>query len=238
MDQSTHPEFHDRIQRLERRVRFLWGIHALVVVGLLGVACTGLGMHQSLEDAVLTVRGLVITDMQGRPRVLLGAPIPKVRGRSRTDEVAGVVVVGENGADRVQVGNLGGPQMNGVTEERVSPEAGIMVNDPMGNERGGFGAFDDGRVVLGLDYPDREAISLAVLPQEGAAGVWLNGPAPQGWERAGLVVTRAGQSLLKLADLSGTERVVLLVDGDAAAQLLLRDSNDHSMVDALRKIAR
>jgi len=80
-----------------------------------------------------------------------------------------------------------------------------------------------------------DAISLAVLPQEGAAGVWLNGPAPQGRERAGLVVTKNGEALLKLADAAGMERVILLVEADSPAKLLLVNPKDISMRDALDK---
>jgi len=235
----NHDEVHNRIAHLEQRVRSLQVISAVLVAALVGVACTGLraSPRQSPEASVLRARGLVIVDAQGRPRVLLGAPIADVAGRTRTDAVTGLVVVGEGGADRVQVGNVGGPQVGGVVNARISASAGIVVNDPKGNERGGFGAFDDGRVVLGLDYPDREAIILAVLPQEGAAGIWLNGPAPQGRERVGAVVTREGQALLKLADLAGTERVILMVDGDSPAKLLLVDPKDKSMRDVLGRVA-
>jgi len=232
-------ELHDRMAQVERRVRFLQAGNVVAVAALVGLACLGLraNTRRPPEDSILRARGLVIEDVQGRPRILLGAPVSKVAGRTRTDEVTGLVVVGEHGADRVQVGNVGGPQVGGVVSPRISPSAGIMVNDPTGNERGGFGAFDDGRVVLGLDYPDREAISLGVLPQEGITGIWLNGPAPQGWERVGVAVTKEGQALLKLADLTGTERVILMVDGNTAAKLLLVDPKDKSMRDAMEKIA-
>ena len=233
-----HEEVHDRVARLEQRVRFLQATCAIVAAALVGVACAGLraSTRQTPEASVLTARGLVIVDTQGRPRVLLGAPIPHVSARTRTDSVTGLLVLGEGGADRVQVGNVGGPQVGGVVSRRISASAGIVVNDPKGNERGGFGAFDDGRVVLGLDYPDGEAISLAVLPQEGATGIWLNGPTPQGRERVGAVVTREGQALLKLADLAGTERVILMVDGNTAAKLLLVDPKDKSMRDVLGRV--
>jgi hypothetical protein len=232
--ESTIHELSLRVQRLEQSVRRTRKLAVLFVLSLTAVALGGC-LGRAPRSQVLRARGLVIEDERGRPRVLLGAPIAKVVGRSRADDVTGVVIVGEDGADRVQVGNVGGPQIGGVVQPRRDAEAAIVINDSKGNERGGFGVFDDGRVVLGLDYPDREAIILAVHP-EGIAGAWLNGPAPQGFERAGLVVTKEGQSLLKLADVTGMERVILMVDGNSAAKLLLVNTKDKSMRDALKKI--
>lgn len=104
---------------------------------------------------VLRVRGLIIEDAQGRPRILLGAPAPKVTGRKRKDEVTGIILLGENGADRVTIGApTTAPQGGGKVHERISPGAGIVVDDLEGNERGGIGGLDNGRGSACLDYPD------------------------------------------------------------------------------------
>jgi hypothetical protein len=117
------------------------------------------------------VRGLIIEDEKGRERILLGAPVPKVPGRKRRDETSGLIVLGENGADRVAVAApTPDPQIKGEVSKRIGAAAGLVLDDKDGNERGGFGVLDnDSRVVLGLDYPAGEAITLAVIPEEGAS---------------------------------------------------------------------
>jgi isoaspartyl peptidase/L-asparaginase-like protein (Ntn-hydrolase superfamily) len=86
---------------------------------------------------------------------LIGAPIPKVPGRKRQDDTVGLIILGENGADRVALSAPGpNPQINGRVSKRVGAGAGLLVDDSEGNERGGFGVLDnDSRVTLGLDYP-------------------------------------------------------------------------------------
>jgi hypothetical protein len=50
---------------------------------------------------LVRVRGLVVEDAAGRERILIGAPVPAVKGRKRRDDSVGFIVLGENGADRV-----------------------------------------------------------------------------------------------------------------------------------------
>ena len=73
--------------------------------------------------------------------------------------------------DRVTIGApTPNPQIQGRAAHRIGAASGIEVNDKDGNERVGLGVLDnDGRAVLGLDYPSGrgEAITLAVLPGEG-----------------------------------------------------------------------
>ncbi len=197
---------------------------ALVVLVVTISMAVGTGRGQPRSSDVLRVRGLIIEDRDGRERILLGAPVPKVTGRKRADDVTGLVVLGDKGADRVQIGNVGGPQIRGVLKQRKSGSVGITVNDPNGDERGGFGVLDNGRVVLGLDYAEREAVSLFVMPDEGFAGLKVAGEHGAGFERIGLVVNnKTGKALMKLADTNDSERMMVEVEGQTPARLLVID---------------
>jgi hypothetical protein len=201
------------------------------------------GFRQPTAE-VLRVRGLILEDSTGRARVLLGAPVPQVAERTRRDGGIGMVVLNENGRDRLAVGYDPAPQLGGRVSQRVAQSVGIVINDSAGNERTGYGYLDNGRVVLGLDYPNgREAVSLVVYP-DGFAGLMVGANQGPGYERVGLGIANAeNRAFFKIADEGNTERVMLTVRGDSAAQLLLitpqpGKSPPYSITDALRGLVK
>jgi hypothetical protein len=175
MEDEAIARLTERVAGLERRARLSQVVAAAGAVAVLAGACTALVAPRRADQSsqILRGRGLIIEDAQGRERVLLGDPVPKVPGRKRQDEAVGLIVLGENGADRVAVAApTPGPQISGTVSERIGAAAGLVLDDREGNERGGFGVLDnDSRVVFGIDYPGGrgEAITLAVIPNEGAA---------------------------------------------------------------------
>jgi hypothetical protein len=232
----------ERVEYLERRLRVFRLAGALGLLGFVLAGYVALRPRSASADGsaqVLRVRGLVIEDAQGRPRILLGAPIPKVAGRKRQDDDTGIVLVGENGADRVAIGApTPAPQGGGKVQQRISPGAGLVVDDLDGNERAGIGVLDSGRGGICLDYPEpigRDAICLGVLP-EGLAGLIINAPSGDNGERAMMAVLKDGTSLMKLADTGGNERTMLLVQGESPAQFLVLDPKTKSKMDVLSKI--
>jgi hypothetical protein len=228
-------ELQEHTARLERQVRILrWACVLALTAGVL-YATSGLGASGPREDRlgkVLRVRGLVVEDEQGRARILLGAPVPSVAERKRPEPATALVFLSENGADRVAVG------FDPLSTKRISPGAGILVKDQEGIERGGFTVLENGRVVLGLDYPNgREGVTAFLDPKERHAGVMLGGDQGQTWERAGLVVSnKDGVALLKIADTNNSERVMLMVQGDSPAKFLLHDPKSKQLVDVLERI--
>jgi hypothetical protein len=71
------------------------------------------------ETKVLRTRGIVIEARKGRPRLLLGAPIPRTEGPKRRDDLtSGIVLLEENGADRLVVGDAIQPQILGSVGKR------------------------------------------------------------------------------------------------------------------------
>src|SRR3954468_15142978 len=101
-------ELLNRIDRLERRVarQRLWTVGATVVCAML--VLTGF-VRQA--PVILRAQGLIIQDAQGRPRIVIGAPIPSVPERLRTDGATGLVLLDSAGHDRLALGAYGGPQI-------------------------------------------------------------------------------------------------------------------------------
>ncbi len=232
----------ERVESLERRLalwRFIAGLGLLTIVLAVFITVSVRSSRANEDERVMRVRGLVVEDAQGRPRILLGAPVPKVAGRKRQDDNTGIILVGENGADRVAIGMpTPAPQGGGKVHQRISPGAGLVVDDLEGNERGGIGVLDNGRGAVCLDYPDpigRDAICLGVLP-EGLAGLIINAPSGEESERAMVGVLKDGTTFLKLADITGNERTMLQVQGDSPAQLLVLDPKSKTKVDVFEKI--
>jgi hypothetical protein len=137
---------------------------------------------------IIKTRGNIVVDEQGRERVLIGAPIPEAKRRVFTDKEKalaawkktlpesvksywdnfdelhktsiGMLVLDENGFDRVVVGDRL-PDPN--TGKRIGEATGISIHDDEGFERAGFGTIKVGdrmQVGLGMDDEHGEALNL------------------------------------------------------------------------------
>jgi len=126
------------------------------------------------SEDVLRVHGIIIEDQAGRARILLGSPLPEVKGRLRRDSTYDAMVfLDEHGHDRITLGEILPAQIMGAipsTGHRISQGYGFMVNDTLGNERGGFSFLDVGRATLALDRPNGDAWAALVDDQSGFAG--------------------------------------------------------------------
>jgi hypothetical protein len=207
MEESA--ESHLRIAKLERQVRLL---SCLSLVGLIfAVLAAAISLRTtsvSASDAaqILHTRGIVIEDDHGRPRLLFGAPIPRVEGRKRRDDLTnGIVLVEENGADRLVVGDAIEVQVQGNVGKRkdTGRASGFWINDASGNERGGYITTGDD-ALLTLDYASSDAFHLTASS-----------------DTASLTMRAPGDHL----------RAMLLTDGDRPAKLLFA-SQGH--IDLLR----
>jgi hypothetical protein len=226
----------EQTQRLERELRLWRAAAALGLISVvLGSCATGKRTPAPAIDStmVLRVRGIIIEDEQGRPRILLGAPTPTVKERKRADASTGMVVLGPDGSDRLQLGNVGGPQMGGMVQQRMSPATGLMVNDDKGDERAGFGVFENGQAGWGLDFPGGEGVVAAVIPESGFAGIQISGDTEQGRERAMLATSREGGTSLELKDGKARTRSALSVTGPGAATMVVQDENGAVIADLL-----
>ena len=152
---------------------------------------------------IIRAKGVVIEDSSGRDRILIGAPIPFSNDRVRTDTnlvrkywaknfeedsnqymqwyksyyhgAEGIVIMNENGFDRVLLGDkLADPN----TGKRMFEPAGVLWNDKEGWELGGAGVntTKDGksRSVIGVDDRDGEAVHMIAL-EDGTKGLVIGG---------------------------------------------------------------
>jgi hypothetical protein len=233
----------ERLARLERRLRLFQVICAVSVATLAAYMLRPSQVSHAAQSessgGVVRARGLIIEDIQGRPRILLGAPIPKVTGRKRQEEATGLILVGENGADRLALAaSPPAPQFQGKPSTRMGSAAGLIVNDPEGNERGGMGVIDsDGRVLFCGDYSvGHEAICMGVVSD--IPSLTLRDPAGNASDRLQLAVLQDGSSLLKFADTAGQERAKLVVNDHAAAQFLVSDPKSKTKRDVFARPKR
>jgi hypothetical protein len=107
----------------------------------------------------------------------------------------------------------------------------MMLNDANGNERGGFGFLDNGRVTLGLDRAHgEEGAFLTVNDEDGFAGVIVK-------DLGSCVVTSLGNSRedgtrLLLRDHACAGRVFLGMKDSLTPKLEVRDGQEKVILDA------
>jgi hypothetical protein len=222
----------ERLQSLERFVARTKALALLTLVLLVGLFLVEkyVFASASASEKVLHVRGIVIEDSNGVPRLLLGAPVSN-QGRKRQDAITGLVLLSEDGTDRLTIGSADYDQINGVLQHRIAKGIGVLLNDAKGNERGGFGFLDNGRVTLGLDRAHgEEGAFLTVNDEDEFAGVVVK-------DVGGCVVTSLGNSKesgtrLLLRDHTCADRVFLGMKDAATPKLEVRDQQEKLVLDA------
>jgi hypothetical protein len=174
---------------------------------------------------ILRVKGLIIEDAQGRPRILLGAPFPKVHSRKRQDDgSAAMLFLNETGADRLLVGEGISPQVGGKVypPNFRAPQArgsgyGVTPMDGEGNERGGFGftaqAGGGGRASIVLDRPTGDAWGALVDDKKQYVGMLL-------------------------MDKKDNSRVEIALEGDAAPSFTVTDATGKPLGDVLQPFTK
>ncbi|MCE9594405.1 MAG: hypothetical protein K8S98_09435 [Planctomycetes bacterium] len=226
---ETSRDLTERVRRLER---LGFGLLLLGAIGIAGCLASARSRTAS-DDGWLHVRGVIVEDELGRPRVVLGAPIGKLAGRARSDETVGLIVLSPDGRDVLELGRVGGPQMGGKVQPRMSPATGLTFADARGNERGGIGVFDNGQAGWGLDYDGGEGLVALVDPERKIAGFVLQAPSGENTQRAALLTTPNGTTF-ELSDGAARPRfqVEAPTTGDARVQVL--DAEGKASFDATR----
>jgi len=203
----TPDPLHQEIHDLRRTVRTLT---TLVAAAVLVIAAFAL-LAATSGPQILRVKGLVIVDDQGRDRILLGAPTPASPTRTRKDaNTESLVFLGENGADRVIIGQTPNPTVAGQTSKRIAEGWGSLYLDPNGNERGGMGFLGNGRAAVVLDRPNGDAIGMMVDDPSHFAGMLINYPSSQ---TALELSVKDTQPSIALYDPNGKTRAQLNLSG-------------------------
>lgn len=215
-----------RIEQLENKLRFFRVGFLTMFLALLGIiAVVFFGFSAKADDGVLRVKGLVINDEQGRPRIMMGAPAPKEKGRTRLDELIGIVYLDENGADRLTFGKEPDPMTaDGIKPRRVGG-AGILIHDKQGIERGGYSVLDDESALLTLDHP-KTGEAVALSSNKEFSGIGLFHRSNPGIYREAItlgVVQKNNESFLKITDTNSKQRLRIQTNGTEKTQLKLYD---------------
>ena len=169
-------DLRNRIESLERLIHRKRRRTAALLLGLAAIwLATAIGAAQ--DTRVIRARTLVIEDQEGRDRVVLGAPVPDIKGGGRVSPSVGLVINDAEGLERFGVGL----QANGRMVMGFDAPAG--TGDPRNRERINIVAdakggayirfvnrktFVPGRLILDekdrfylefLDFPDGKTIS-------------------------------------------------------------------------------
>ena len=220
------------IARLRRQLRLQQTILSVMGVGFVVLTVAA---WQSTDPEVIRARGFVVEDAEGRARVVLGAPM-ELPGREAAQSGAGIAVLSETGQVRVAMGSpTPAPRIDGRLVERTAGSSGLVFTDGDGNERGGLGAFADGRANMCLDYGRgvKEAVCMFVFPNDQYAGITVNGHPQHGYERANLIVSADGLAQMKISAIGGHERAILRTDGVGPAELVVYDPATEDFVDVM-----
>jgi hypothetical protein len=221
-----------RLEQLEKSVR-TWRLLSLGSLGLLLPALIGAGWYT--QSGQLRAKSLIIEDAEGRARIVMGAPIPSNSGRKRTDDAVGIIVLNEQGYDRVSIGApTPNPQSEGKVVPRIADAAGIEIHDQEGNERGGFGYLDNGSVTFGMDYKGGgEGVNLFV--DDRFAGILIHSKTTR--ERGGLVYDNVDErSVFKLGTSGGPESVFWNVQKTGKVELRTRKEGTNEWYDLMERI--
>ena len=222
-----------RLVVLERQVRLLG---ALVIA--LGATLL-LGAFQQQSD-VLRARGVVITDASGRERIVLGAPMVHASRDDKLAETVGLAVLDSLGRLHVAVG-ANNPLVfpSGETGKRIGLSAGLTFYDPRnGGERGGLGAFMDGRANVCLDYGNKpkEAACISVAPNDQYTAIMLNGtPAERDFDRIGMFLGADGTGAIKVFGGGVNRGGVMMRAGKGPASITVYDTLQKAIGDVSRR---
>lgn len=226
-------ELRQQVARATRHLR-------LATAGLILLAGGGLVAAAHPGPDVLRVRGLVVVDSLGRERVLIGAPLSGASANPRLGSAEGLVIMDSAGHMLTAVGYNNPLVLSGDrTGKRIGAATGLTFYDPRtGAERGGMGAFGDGRANACLDYAgkDKEAVRLSVAPADAYAAVLINGtPRERAYDRVVMYAGQDGSGTIKVFGGGPSEGGVMLEAGRGTPKVVLVDSSGKRTVGLPRE---
>jgi hypothetical protein len=169
----------------------------------------------------LRVRELTVEDDKGNARVVISGKLPKMAEAKYTGaEASGIFLFDPAGTMRL---SMASPQIEPKGLGRRSEgDVGLLIFDPKGGERGGYGLLKDGTGVCTLDsVKGREAIGMVAWSNgTSALGLWSD--VPEYNTPIWLSVRPNGQPSLFMRDKDKKSRLFLGVTdkGGTAMQFL------------------
>ena len=105
MEQHTIEVLQQRIDHLERRLRFLYGTPLLILMlTIAGVLMQSGKAQQNPAATVLRAHGIIIEDERGRERIANGSPVPDPKEGQRRSPSTGLVINDATGYERFGLG--------------------------------------------------------------------------------------------------------------------------------------
>lgn len=207
------------VRQLRRKTNLFQATTLLLLVIAVGYGFVA-GSNPAKERIV--AKEIIVQDEYGNDRIILSAAIGETKTRQRTDKLEGMLILDEHGTDRVVVGATPTIHADGqiVTRINDSNPYGFAFNDQTGNERGGFGFYDDrGFVSFGMDNRTGEGLTMFVADDNHYG------------QKVGLVMQREGggqvvylganqnnEAMLNL-DVPDKGRLSILIDSAAQAKI-------------------
>jgi hypothetical protein len=209
-----YPGVEQRLASIERRAGWLAGIcgfQTLLLIAIWVWATPSRTVEAQDTAHILRVRGLVIEDARGRPRILLGAPFPAVKERVRQDErKTSILFLDEQGHDRLTLGEELEPQINGKVPagiHRIASGFGVVIHDGEGNERGTYGWLSNGRALITLDRPGAEAWTAMVNDRTGETTMSFDFPPQVAEDKSALEAgTKGAEAFVRFKNKDGKDR--------------------------------
>ena len=96
-------DLRNRIELLETQIRRRRQLTMALVIGIAALSFSTL-MGNAQDTRVVRVRTLIVEDESGRDRVVLGAPVPDIKGGGRISPSVGLVINDAEGLERFAVG--------------------------------------------------------------------------------------------------------------------------------------
>src|SRR3984885_12052569 len=231
-----------RVARLERRAYWL-GLACVVQLGFFVVIWLST-IHQDRQvlaqssPQTLRVRGLIVEDSQGRPRILLGAPFPPVKERARQDaRTTSILFLDEEGHDRLTLGEELEPQIGGklpVGVHRIASGFGVVIHDGAGDERGAYGWLSNGRALITLDRPGTEAFAVMVNDKTGETKLSLGFPPEVAQDTSAIEIgTKGTRSFLRFDSKSGKNVAVFSTEDGTNPSFMTSDPQGVHQIERL-----
>jgi hypothetical protein len=256
-DNAAVRSLSEQLERAERRLTVLTAGLALCGLALAaGATRTAFADDAGRADAqlasaqaastqeadvqdVIRARGFVVVDAEGRERVVVGAPMVEASEDPRLAATTGVTVLDAEGRLAASLG-ADNPLIrpDGTPGERRGSANGLTFYDPRtGQERGGIGAFDDGRANMCIDWAgaEREAVCVAVWSDDQYGAVILNGTPHESsiYDRVVLYVGSDGTGRIKAFGGGDMQDGVSIDVGRGTPEITVFDSTGTPVVDLL-----
>ena len=234
----------ERLASLERKT-FWWRVvcvfQLLVLLGIGGTLLAKPTATMRADDGILRGRGVILSDENGRARVLIGAPFPESKDRVRQDSrTASIIFLDEQGHDRLVVGEELQAQMNGkvpTDRHRIGSGYGMTLQDLQGNERGGMGFLSNGRAVISLDRPTGDAWGAFVDDKTGFAGTLSIYDRSVGDGATGIFSgTQGKRAFMMFKGLDDLPRAELAVGADQKATFTISNDQGKAGKDVLPEL--